>query len=71
MSTGISEFSVFQALTRELEWSAHLSLPAILLQLTSPKCHNLARAIYEHSLGLSNTQVSPQSHIATHSRPRQ
>ena len=48
---------IFQAMKRELEWSVHLSLPAVLIQLKSERCYNLARLLYDHTMGLANMQV--------------
>lgn len=48
---------LIQAFRRELEWSSHLSLPAVLIELKSERCYNLARALYEHTMGLANMQV--------------
>ena len=50
-------FLIFQAMKRELEWSVHLSLPAVLIQLKSERCYNLARLLYDHTMGLANMQV--------------
>ena len=48
---------IFQAMKRELEWSVHLSLPAVLIQLKSERCYNLARLLYDHTMGLASMQV--------------
>ena len=46
------------ALKQELAYTAHLSLPAILIPLTSYECVNMGRCLYSHMLGHSNHQVS-------------
>ncbi|XP_067931208.1 protein arginine N-methyltransferase 5-like [Watersipora subatra] len=61
------------ALKRELDWSSHLSLPAVIIELRSSRCYNLARAILDHSMGLGSLQywirvpiVSPKSCVDNH-----
>ncbi|CAH1270096.1 CARM1 [Branchiostoma lanceolatum] len=44
-----------KALQQELSYAAHLSLPAILVQLRGTRCANLARYIHYHMMGHNNT----------------
>ncbi|GIX84527.1 protein arginine N-methyltransferase 5 [Caerostris extrusa] len=45
-----------KALEQELNYAAHLSLPAILVTPMGPNCVNLARFIYSKTLGISGHQ---------------
>ncbi|XP_063951475.1 protein arginine N-methyltransferase 5-like [Lytechinus pictus] len=45
------------ALMQELNYAAHLSLPAVLVPLNNINCVNLARCLYSHMQGHSNHQV--------------
>eukprot|EP00057_Strongylocentrotus_purpuratus_P006267 XP_011660741.1 PREDICTED: protein arginine N-methyltransferase 5-like [Strongylocentrotus purpuratus] len=44
------------ALMQELNYAAHLSLPAVLVPLNNINCVNLARCLYSHMQGHSNHQ---------------
>ncbi|XP_072169677.1 protein arginine N-methyltransferase 5-like [Diadema setosum] len=46
-----------EALLQELNYAAHLSLPAVLVPLSSIRCVNLARCLFSHMQGHSNHQV--------------
>nr|XP_006816923.1 PREDICTED: protein arginine N-methyltransferase 5-like [Saccoglossus kowalevskii] len=45
------------ALKQELSYAGHLSMPAVLVSLTSKKCINLGRVLLSHMLGGYNQQV--------------
>ncbi|XP_072024146.1 protein arginine N-methyltransferase 5-like [Amphiura filiformis] len=57
------------ALKQELAYTAHLSLPAILIPLNSIECVNLGRCLYSHMLGHSNHQVWVQVPMSVSGRP--
>ncbi|XP_071958231.1 protein arginine N-methyltransferase 5-like [Antedon mediterranea] len=46
-----------QALKQELTYAAHLTMPAVLITLTSFNCTNLGRCLYSHLLGHNNHQI--------------
>ena len=46
-----------EALQKELNFAAHLGLPAIMVSLNSANNVNLSRMIYSHMLKTSNCQV--------------
>ena len=61
-----ADYFYLQALTRELAWSVHLSLPAVIIELTNGSCYNLARALQEHAMGVHNLQVGTTAQCLVH-----
>ncbi|XP_038070287.1 protein arginine N-methyltransferase 5-like [Patiria miniata] len=56
------------ALKQELAYAAHLSVPAVLVPLTSNRCANLGRCLLSHMQGHSNHQVWIQVPMCAPSR---
>ena len=53
----------FQALFEELSLSSHLNVSAVLVQLTTGNCMNLARSLMSHSV--NNNSVVMHDHIGS------
>ena len=46
-----------EALQKELNFAAHLGLPAVMVSLNAPNNVNLSRMIYSHMLKYANCQI--------------